>query len=107
MTSVSVFGQQYIIANSAKVAVDLLEKKGSTFSDRPVLQMGGELVGWKNTLVLLPYGERFRNYRKLAHRLFGNHATMKAFHPVEEEETQRFLRRVLNRPHDLSAHVRK
>ena len=26
---------------------------------RPVLWMGGELVGWKNTLVLLPYGDIF------------------------------------------------
>lgn len=41
------------------------------------------MVGWKNTLVLLPYGERFRTYRRLAHQLFGSSASMKGFHPVE------------------------
>ena len=69
--------------------------------------MGGELCGWKNTLVLTPYGERFRNYRRLAHQLFGNAATMKSFHPVEELETHRFLKRLLSRPAEFSDHIRK
>lgn len=77
----------------------MLEKHGAIYSDRPAIPMGGmdtcfcvvlffscflgEMVGWKNTLVLLPYGERFRTYRRLAHQLFGSSASMKSFHPVE------------------------
>ncbi len=41
--------------------------------------MGGELIGWKNSLGLMSYGPRFRNFRRLAHQLFGNNATMKPF----------------------------
>lgn len=103
----TVLGQPLIIVNSAKVATDMLDKKSSIYSDRPVLQMGGELVGWKNTLALLPYGDRFRRYRRHFHRLIGSNAIIKQFLPVEEIETHRFLRRVLAKPDDLSTHIRQ
>ncbi|KAJ3977109.1 cytochrome P450 [Lentinula raphanica] len=107
IASVTVLGQPLIILNSATIAKDMLEKNSAIYSDRPVIPMGGELCGWKNTLVLTPYGERFRNYRRLAHQLFGNAATMKSFHPVEELETHRFLKRLLSRPAEFSDHIRK
>jgi len=103
--SVTVLGQSFIILNSAEAAIEILEKKSSIYSERPILQMGGELVGWKNTLVLLPYGDRFRRSRRLFHRAIGN-APMKQFLPLEELETRRFLRRVLAKPGDLAAHIR-
>ncbi|PFH52584.1 hypothetical protein AMATHDRAFT_74066 [Amanita thiersii Skay4041] len=105
--SVTVLGQPIIILNSRKAAYEMLDKKSVIYSDRPTLQMGGELVGWKNTLVLLPYGDRFRRYRRLFHSLVGSHATIKKFIPVEELETRRFLRRVLAKPEDLASHIRK
>ncbi|KAF8803765.1 cytochrome P450 [Phlegmacium glaucopus] len=105
--SVTVLGQPIIIINSAKVANDMLDKKSVIYSDRPVLQMAGELVGWKHTLVLLPYGPRFRRYRRLFHSLIGSQAVVKRFFPGEELEARRFLRRVLTKPDDLAVHVRK
>ncbi|KAJ3569349.1 hypothetical protein NP233_g5109 [Leucocoprinus birnbaumii] len=93
--SVTVLGQPIVIINSARVATDLLDKKSAIYSDRPTLQMAGELVGWKNTLVLLPYGDRFRRYRRFFHKLIGSAAAMKQFNPIEEAEALRFLRRVL------------
>ncbi|KAF7762119.1 hypothetical protein Agabi119p4_8712 [Agaricus bisporus var. burnettii] len=107
MVSVSVFGQQMIILNSAKTASDLLDKKGSIYSDRPRMEMGGELVGWKNTLVLVGYGERFRNYRRLFHQLIGSHDSMSQFNHVEEIETHKFLKRLLCSPQNLAEHVRR
>jgi hypothetical protein len=105
--SVSIFGQEFIILNSTEAATDLLEKRSSIYSDRPVMPMGGELVGWKNTLVLVPYGDRFRTYRKLFHHIIGTHAAMSKFHPVEEEETQKFLKLLLARPQEFASHVRR
>ena len=106
IASVSVFGQRLVILNSAKIAADLLDKQSAIASDRPRLEMGGELVGWKNALALLPYGDRLRNGRRLVHKLFGSHATMKQFHPVEETETRRFLQLLLASPNDFTAHIR-
>ncbi|KAH7931262.1 cytochrome P450 [Leucogyrophana mollusca] len=107
ISSVEVLGQHIVVLNSVKPAIEMLDKKSSVYSDRPVLPMGGELCGWKNTLVLLPYGDRFREYRKNFHRVIGSRASMDTYHPVEEIETHRFLQRVLAKPADLSAHVRK
>ncbi|KAJ7499265.1 cytochrome P450 [Mycena latifolia] len=105
--SVNILGQPLIIIGSAKVAIDLLDKRSAIYSDRPVCTMGGELVGWKNTLVLLPYGDRFRRFRRLFHNIIGSRAAIKQFLPVEELETRRFLRRVLAKPGDLPKHIRK
>ncbi|KAJ7746782.1 cytochrome P450 [Mycena maculata] len=107
ISSVSVFGQQMTIINSAQVAMDILDKKSSIYSDRPVVPMGGELVGWKNTLALTPYGERFRNYRRLAHSVFGSRSSMAGFEPLEETETHRFLKRLVSTPDGLQDHIRK
>jgi cytochrome P450 len=107
ISSVTVLGRPLIILNSAKVAVDMLEKKSSKYSDRPVLPMGGELVGWKNTLVLVPYGDRFKEYRKYFHQLIGSRQSMTQFLPAEEQETHIFLQNVLHKPADLAAHVRR
>ena len=106
IVSVHLLGKPIVILNSLRVADEMLDKKSSIYSDRPVLQMGGELVGWKNTLALLPYGDRFRRYRRLFHNLIGSQAIMKQYLPAEEHETRRFLRRVLAKPEDLSSHIR-
>jgi len=107
ISSITVFGQPLIIINSLKIALDLLDKKSSIYSDRPILQMGGELVGWKNTLVLLPYGDRFRRYRKLFHRSIGSINTIRQFQPIQSLESRRFLRKLLSNPQNLQSHIRK
>jgi hypothetical protein len=43
ISSVTVLGRPLIILNSAKVAMDMLDKKSAKYSDRPVMPMGGEL----------------------------------------------------------------
>jgi hypothetical protein len=85
----------------------MLDKKSSIYSDRPVLQMGGELCGWNETHVLLPYGERFRRERKMFHRAIGTSNAMKQYLHIEEQETRRFIRRVLENPDALGGHIRQ
>jgi hypothetical protein len=69
--------------------------------------MGSEIVGWKNTLALTPYGARFRAYRKLIFRVLGTRGNMERFYPLEEKETKKFLARVLARPSRFPAEIRK
>jgi hypothetical protein len=100
-------GQPIIILNSVELAVDILDKKSSIYSDRAPLQMAGELIGWKNNLGLVPYGDRFRHFRRLLHQSVGTASSLKRLQPLEESENHRFLRRVMDRPADLAAHIRQ
>jgi len=106
ISHVEVLGQHMIVLNSMKTAMEMLDKKSSMYSDRPVLPMGGELVGWKHALVLLPYGDRFREYRKNIHRVIGSRAALHLYHPFLGIETHRFLKCVLAKPDQLQSHVK-
>lgn len=68
--------------------------------------MGGELIGWKNTLPLVRYGNTFRHYRKLFHQLFGTPAAMARVEPFEESSTRHFLQEVVGKPDDFISHIR-
>ncbi|KAG2133604.1 cytochrome P450 [Suillus bovinus] len=103
---VEVLGRHIIVLNSVKAAIELLDTKSSIYSDRPVLTMGGELVGWKYALGFLSYGDRFRYYRKTIHRIMGSRAAMSVYEPIEEIETRRFLKRVFAKPEQLQTHIR-
>ena len=107
LSSVTILGQTLVIVNDPKIATDLLDKRSSTFSDRPVMQMGGELVGWKESVSLLPYGPRFREYRKFMAKAIGSKAQVERHLPLVERETVQLLRRILDKPEDVSGNLRK
>ncbi|KAG6901516.1 hypothetical protein C0995_010939 [Termitomyces sp. Mi166 len=104
---VAIFGQPIIIINSVKVARRILDKKGSIYSDRPQLPMGGELIGWKHALPLVRYGETFQLYRKRFHQLFGTPADAKAFHKSEIQAVGSFLDSIYRDPEDLIQYIKK
>ena len=96
-----------IILNNVEDARALFDKRSSIYSDRPVFEMGGELVGWKYILALTPYGARFREYRRFIARLIGaQRQVQENVWPVQERETRRFLLRLLRAPERFDDHVR-
>ncbi|KAJ7662506.1 cytochrome P450 [Mycena rosella] len=108
--SVTLLGQPIVILNSAPV-MEKMDTKGSVFSTRPRLPMAGELLGYDQTLVLMPasYGARFRTFRKYFAKLIGTPGVMRKFVPLVEAETHRFLKRVLLNPNagSINAYLRK
>ena len=105
--SVTVFGQRIVILNSARAAVDLLEKRGAKYAGRPYLTAAGEMMGWDQSLVLNQYTDRFRGMRRMLHQFMGSRTHVTRFYGIEEEETRRFLRHVMNYPENLSEHIRR
>ncbi|THU97609.1 cytochrome P450 [Dendrothele bispora CBS 962.96] len=101
------FGQVLIFTNSISVAVDMFDHQSSIYSDRPVLPMLGELMGWKYSMGFIRYGQRWRNIRRLSHKLLGTPMKVKPFHAQVEMETHKFLKRVLVEPERLKDHLRK
>ncbi len=102
----SILGKTMVIVNSARI-MEELDKKGAIYSDRPVLEMGGKLVGYDQTLVLIEYGARFRTYRKHFLRYLGTPKAVEGLHPLIERESRRFLQRTLAAPDNLMSHLRK
>ncbi|KAG2064214.1 cytochrome P450, partial [Suillus decipiens] len=97
ISHIETFGQHIVVVNSVRTAMDMLDSKSAIYSDRPILPVAGELIGWKNVMTLLPYGKKLRRYRKSFHDIIGTRAA--------EVETRRFLTRVFAKPDQLQAHV--
>ena len=57
-------------------------------------------------LGLSPYGDTFRQMRRLTHQVFGARPAQK-FWPVEELESAKFLHRLLETPDQFIKHIRQ
>lgn len=68
--------------------------------------MASDLVGLSKGMLFINYNDRLRQYRKLFSRLFGSRNSTAVFNPIEEEETRRFVRNVLQKPENLVDHIR-
>ncbi|KAG2051336.1 cytochrome P450 [Suillus hirtellus] len=106
ISHINVLGRHIVVVNSVKIAMEMLDSKSAIYSDRPILPVGGELIGWKNVMTLLPYGDELRRHRKNFHSVIGTRVAVAIYSQVEEVETHRFLKRVLAKPDQLQAHVR-
>ncbi|TBU32655.1 cytochrome P450 [Dichomitus squalens] len=107
IVSVTILGQPYVILNSEKHPKEMLEKKSSIYSSRPVIAFGGELVGWKRILVLQPYGNTFREHRRMIFQLIGSKKNMARFVPLVDAKTRDFITEVYREPESLLKHIRK
>ncbi|OBZ76382.1 O-methylsterigmatocystin oxidoreductase [Grifola frondosa] len=105
--SVTLFGQPIVVLNSSQHAFDVLEKKSAIYSDRPTIVVGGEMIGWNRALVLLPYGNTFREYRRLLFQLIGTRQSVTLLHPFLDEQTRNFIVRLHGAPNDVVKQVRK
>lgn len=94
-----------IVLNAREVAFDILDKKGAIYSERPVLQIAGERLGWNVISAFLPYGKELRTHRKHFSQLLGTNASIKRFHPIQEDEARRFAQCLLRSPNDLFQHI--
>ncbi|TFY79433.1 hypothetical protein EWM64_g4581 [Hericium alpestre] len=104
----NLFGQPAIIVNDVDIAIAMLDKKSSIYSDRPVLVVGGQVVGFENGVALERYRDRWREKRRMMHRHISTRSSMEKFYGAEELETHRLLRRILERPQPelLPKHIR-
>lgn len=94
-----VIGQPLLILNSTQEINELLEKRASNFSDRvhtPSLNL--LQMGWN--CAIANYGPFLKNCRRVFHQHFGP-SQLSKYHPVLEEQSIIFLRRLAADPHDF------
>ncbi|KAJ3555828.1 hypothetical protein NM688_g2361 [Phlebia brevispora] len=87
--------QPVVILNSARAAFDLMEKRSSNYSDKLFMTID-EMTGWDWNFSILPYGQRWRDRRRVFHHYFNQNAVAH-YHPVQLRETRAFLQRLLVR----------
>ena len=107
VVSVRVLGQTYIIINSFKDAVELLDKRSSIYSDRPTIPFGGEVVGCKRFSPLFRYGNAYRESRRLSTAFLGSRNAIEKYRPVIESEANELVLHIADDPSDLLHHLQK
>ncbi|EJF59311.1 cytochrome P450 [Dichomitus squalens LYAD-421 SS1] len=98
-------GNNILVLNSMKAINDLLEKKGSIYSDRPSFTVVGELMGLGQSMPLLPAREEWRAHRKLAYTAL-NATAVKRYHTIQEDLAAILSKQILDTPQDFFSHVR-
>ncbi|CCM04678.1 uncharacterized protein FIBRA_06864 [Fibroporia radiculosa] len=101
----SVLGQHYIILSSPEALNELLEKRSANYSDRPVMTMAGEMMGYDRSIPLAPYGTHHREIRRLM--LSGiNPRKAPELNAVQESKVPELLLRILVDPEHFRSHLR-
>ena len=94
--SFNVLGQPVIVLNSVRAAIDLLDKRGANYCDRPRFVLF-EVMGWGKTLTFLRWGPEFRMHRRILQKSFQKSSIVQ-YQPLQERETALMLKGMLNNP---------
>ncbi|KAJ7212055.1 cytochrome P450 [Mycena pura] len=98
------FGQHIIVVNSLKVATELFEKRSRVYSSRPDVPML-KLMGWDFNIGLIPYGDKWRRYRRMSQQHFHRDASQ-THRPIQLKKIHDLLRGLLSSPENFRQHIR-
>lgn len=93
----NIAGSTHIVVSTEKIANDLMRERGTLYSSREQLPMAAKLLSDNLRPLFLPYGELWRNGRKLMHHLTMSSAAT-SYQPIQEEESIRMLRDLIREP---------
>ncbi|KAI0754760.1 cytochrome P450 [Daedaleopsis nitida] len=109
--SLNAMGQRVVVIDDPDVAVELLEKRSAIYSSRPqsvTIELLVQLWVGDWNLSILPYGPRWRLYRRTFWQHFRPVALSK-YHWLQENGARRLLTRLLSPPsppNDLLGNIR-
>ncbi|KQK06463.1 premnaspirodiene oxygenase [Brachypodium distachyon] len=84
-----------IVASSADAAREIMKAQDLAFCSRPMTPTGKALLGDSPGLVFAPYGDAWRQLRKICALELFTARRVRSFRPVREEEVARLLRSLL------------
>ncbi|KAF9878842.1 cytochrome p450 1a2 [Colletotrichum karsti] len=101
----NVLGQDIVVLNSVRAAVDLLDKRGANYCDRPRFVLFEEM-GWRKTLTFLRWGPEFRMHRKILQKAFQK-TNIQAYHDLQEREARILVDGIIKQPEAWEAALRR
>ncbi|KAL1659560.1 cytochrome P450 [Schizophyllum commune] len=94
----NIFGQPLVVLNSLRAAVDLLEKRGSTYSDRPEFPFF-EMIGWYEDLLLVGSSDpAFPALRGIFQSYFAKSTIQQRFGALQANEARKLVKRIVEDP---------
>jgi hypothetical protein len=106
ISSINVLGTPLVVLNDREALHDLLEKRSTKTSSRPWSPFASELCGYSVFLPVIPYGNKFRYFRKLVHQQMGTKLICSEFRDTQDLESLRFLVRTIERPEEFQKHIK-
>ncbi|KAK4107197.1 cytochrome P450 [Canariomyces notabilis] len=102
-----ILGTQVMIVLSADIAVkDLLDKRSAIYSSRPEMYIGNQVASSGLRMVLMEYGETWRQIRRIFHGLLHLKAA-KSYMPYQDLESTSMMIAVLEEPDLIFDHIRR
>ncbi|THH19211.1 hypothetical protein EW146_g1905 [Bondarzewia mesenterica] len=105
LLSVNMLGKTVVVINSAEVAKELLDKRGSVYSDRPSIPMHDLMSFNSFSLVTMRYGNQWRTGRKVADQCLRLNAAV-TYRPMQKRKAHEFLRNIMRDPDNFLGHIK-
>ncbi|CAE7123524.1 unnamed protein product, partial [Rhizoctonia solani] len=95
--SLTAFGTTIIVLNDRNDAINLLDKRSASYSDRTCSTMVQEpsLLAWPEFGSITAYGDQWRRFRRLVNPLLTKQSSA-TYHTSQEQATTKLLQRLLN-----------
>ncbi|KAI0631998.1 hypothetical protein C8Q77DRAFT_894865 [Trametes polyzona] len=103
MMYLQVLEEHVLVLGDAQVALECLDKRSANSADRttnPTLELSGQ--GFK--VVFMPYGQRWRQRRRLFWQYF-HPGVVKSHQPIQRAEAHKFIGRLAKSPSRLTQHI--
>lgn len=85
----------------------LIDKKNAIYSDRPTSYVSHDLITRGDHLLVMGYGNKWRNFRKLIHNYFHENRCEKEHIRVQNAEAVQMLRDFCIAPGELMNHPKR
>nr|BAK09432.1 cytochrome P450 [Postia placenta] len=99
-----VLSQSLVVVNDLSIAHELLDKCSNITSDRPANKLL-DFLGWEFSLVILRYGQRWRDQRRLFRQAFRPEAVY-GYQPIITQKARQLLLNLLDNPEGFIDHAR-
>lgn len=80
----------WIFINSPVVAKELMDRRGSKYSDRPFMPMAFDVTSNQNRIIFMPYGEKWRRVRSISQAALSI-TTAATYKPIQDFESKQVL----------------
>ena len=88
----------WVFINTSRVMHDLYEKRSKKYSSRPRFLVAQDGFSHGNRVLLMQYGERWREIRKLMHQLLATSGSNAVFAPYQDLESRQMLYEYFTQP---------